>query len=83
MRLHEKNQKKKQSKASKKNVEMTKRRSGDKQTTVISLDPLSCLLNILLIYHLEVDCASPFMPDQAQLNCHSYTKNQLHVSIHF
>ena len=50
--------KKKTSKGFYKNVEIKKRRS-ERQTAAISLEPLSCLLNVLLIYHFEVDWASP------------------------
>ena len=35
------------------------------------------------ISHFEVILTCSFIPDKFQLNCHSHTKNKLHVSIHF
>ena len=45
------------------------------------VDHISCLLDILFIYHFEVilACASP--PYISQLIFHSHTKSQIHVSI--
>ena len=90
MSLHEENRK---SSAPKENVELIQgRHEGQSNNSDFirhsvyrgiqrKVDHISCLLDILFIYHFEVilACASP--PCIAQLSFHSHTKSQIHVSI--